>query len=519
MTSTAEGLTSPGLVLRALERWGDRPLFSGNGGSFTYAQARDRLARMQAVFAADGLKRGERVAVLTANRADGFLATNAAQALGLGTVPLHPLGSFEDQSFILEDMGADWLVVDAAAYAERGGALAAAAANLKGVYTFGPADFGRDLIAAADAVGAVSPVLTAEAGDIAWFGYTGGTTGRSKGAVRRHPSAVAVTTGVLADFELPQDFSYLSVAPISHVGGTKLAPGMLRGGRIHFHHGFDPDRIFRDIAVERLTMTLLVPTMVYLLLDHPGLDDADLTSLELLIYGAAPMSPTRLLEGLDRIGPVFSQLYGQTECYPISVLRREDHDPARPDLFASCGHPVSSADVALLDEDDQPVPPGDVGEICARAPQTMDQYWNRPEQTAETLANGWLHTGDMARADDRGYLYIVDRKKDMIISGGFNVFPREVEDVLSADPAVAQAAVIGVPDEKWGEAVKAIVQPRPGQTIDPEKLIAAVKAAKGAVQAPKTVDIVDDIPVTPLGKPDKKALRAQYWAGRDRMVG
>lgn len=219
------------------------------------------------------------------------------------------------------------------------------------------------------------------------------------------------------------------------------------------------------------------------------------------------------------MGPVFSQLYGQTECYPISVLHRADHDKARPELMASCGHPCSSVDVQLLDDDNQPVAQGEAGEICVRAPQMMDVYLGRPEQTEETLAGGWLHTGDMARADEQGYLYIVDRKKDMIISGGFNVYPREVEDLLSADPNVAAAAVIGVPDEKWGEAVKAVVVPRAGKKVDPQALIESVKAAKGSVHAPKSIDVVQEIPVTAIGKPDKKVLREKYWHGQDRRVG
>ncbi|MBT4042848.1 MAG: FAD-dependent oxidoreductase [Rhodospirillaceae bacterium] len=272
-------------------------------------------------------------------------------------------------------------------------------------------------------------------------------------------------------------------------------------------------------AAERITTTLLVPTMVNILLDHPKLDQTDLSSLELLIYGAAPMSPTRLLEGLERIGPVFCQLYGQTEGYPLTVLRKGDHNKDDPGLFAACGHPVSSVRIALLDEEGQEVPGGEVGEICAQGPQIMDAYWQRPEQTEEVFAHGWLHTGDMAWADDRGYLYIVDRKKDMIITGGFNVFPREVEDVITTDRDIAMAAVIGVPDDKWGEAVKAVVVVRAGAQIDTEALIQRVKDSKGAVQAPKSVDIVDEIPLTPLGKPDKKALREIYWAGRDRRVG
>ena len=519
MSELYQGPTMSGLLLRALRRWGDRPAFTGHGPSLTYAQALDLIGRYQAVMQAHGVRKGQRMALLNSNRADAYLAGMAAVSLGVCMTPLHPLGSLEDHLFILGDARIDHLVVDIGAYLERGADLAAVE-RVRNVFTLGAADYGTDLAAAAEQAGSVTAKDLASLADEAWIVYTGGTTGQPKGVLRSHPSFVAMTNAVLADFEWPlENHSYLSVAPISHVGGTKLLPTLLRGGRVHFHHGFDAERILHDIEHERLSTTLLVPTMIYLLLDHPKLESADLSSLEMLIYGASPMSPTRLMEGLERIGPKFCQLYGQSECYPISVLRKGDHDTARPDRFASCGHPCSNVEVALLDEAGQPVESGGIGEICARAAQAMDGYWQRPEQNAETMAGGWLHTGDMARADEQGYLYIVDRKKDLIISGGFNVFPREVEDILTADPTVAMAAVIGVPDEKWGEAVKAVVVPRAGQTVDTAALVEAVKAKKGSVHAPKSVEIAEAIPLTAIGKPDKKALREQYWAGRDRMVG
>jgi fatty-acyl-CoA synthase len=259
--------------------------------------------------------------------------------------------------------------------------------------------------------------------------------------------------------------------------------------------------------------------MIYLLLDHPTLSRTDTSSLELLLYGASPMSPARLLEGLERIGPVFSQLYGQTECYPISVLRKADHDRQRPELFSSCGVPVASCDVKVLDESDQEVPPGQPGEICVRAAHAVSQYWKRSQETEALFRNGWLHTGDIARADDKGYLYILDRKKDMIVSGGFNIYPRDVEDALSVHPDVAMACVIGIPDPKWGEAVCAIVVPKPGTRPAAESLVQLVKERKGPTHAPKRVEFVGQLPLTPVGKVDKKMVRAPYWKGHQRMVG
>ena len=337
--------------------------------------------------------------------------------------------------------------------------------------------------------------------------------------LRTHRRSAGTAIAILSDFEIPDTPSYLAVAPISHVAGSKILPTLMRGGTVHMLRGFDPDAVLQTIAREPINFTLLVPTMIYVLLDHPTLGKTDLSSLELLLYGASAMSPSRLVEGIERIGPVFSQLYGQSECYPVSVLRKSDHDPKTPELFLSCGFPITACEVRILDEDDQPVETGKAGEICVRAPHVMSEYWKQPEQTAETLKNGWLHTGDIARADERGYLFILDRKKDMIVSGGFNIFPREVEDVLSQHADVAMVAVVGVPDDKWGEAVTAVVVPREGTRPSAEELIALVRARKGSAHAPKHVKFVGKLPMTGVGKVDKKALKAGFWAGRERMVG
>jgi fatty-acyl-CoA synthase len=264
---------------------------------------------------------------------------------------------------------------------------------------------------------------------------------------------------------------------------------------------------------------MLVPVMLYILLDSPRATEADLSSLETIFYGASAISPTRLEEALTKWGPIFYQFYGQSEApMTFTVLRKGEHDPSVPGRLASCGRPVPWAHVTLLDDEDHPVAEGEAGEICVRSPLVMSGYWQRPEQTAEVFSGGWLHTGDIGRFDKDGYLTIVDRKKDMVVTGGFNVFPREIEDVLATHPAVAQAAVIGVPDDRWGEAVKAVIVLRPDAVATEEELITLVKNAKGSVQTPKSIDFVDQIPCSALGKPDKKALRATYWGDRDRGV-
>jgi fatty-acyl-CoA synthase len=511
--------TTGGQTLRALRRYPDRVAFSWPSGSLTYRGAIELIGRMQNAFVHLDLPPGSCVAFLAANRADAWCAGVAAQLSRLAITWLHPLGSFDDQLFQLEDSQSQILVIDADAFRDRGAALTGSASGLKTVFTLGRADYGLNLLAAVEAGGSISPCCLARPDDVATLNYTGGTTGKSKGALRHHRQLTPFSGSILADFELPERPSYLAVAPISHVAGTKVVPTLMRGGTVHMLKGFDPGAVLATIARERINFTLFVPTMIYVLLDHPELSKTDLSSLELLLYGASPMAPSRLLEAIERIGPVLSQLYGQTECYPVSVLRKADHDPRQPELFLSCGFPIAGCEAKILDDQDRVVPAGQAGEICVRAPHVMAEYWRRPEQTAETLKNGWLHTGDIARADERGYMFILDRKKDMIVTGGFNVFPREVEDVLATHADVAVVAVIGIPDDKWGEAVTAVIVPKPGTSPSERELIDLVKQRKGSTHAPKQVKFVSELPMTGVGKVDKKSLRAKFWAGRERMVG
>jgi fatty-acyl-CoA synthase len=294
---------------------------------------------------------------------------------------------------------------------------------------------------------------------------------------------------------------------------------MLTGGSVVLQRGWDPAAWLAELAAERANVAFVVPAMIYALLDDEGLDGADLSSLETVMYGASPVAPQRLREAIERIGPVFCQLYGQTECMGlITSLWKSEHVADELHRLGSCGRPVPGADVRLLDDGDQSVDAGQTGEICVRGPHVMTAYHQLPELSAETLSGGWLHTGDIGVEDGQGFVHIVDRKKDMIVTGGYNVFPREVEDVLMSHPAVASAAVIGVPDDKWGEAVKAVVVLRSGAAVEADDLKALVRRRKGPIQAPKSVDFVDGLPMTNVGKVDKKTLRARHWPVAARSV-
>jgi fatty-acyl-CoA synthase len=232
------------------------------------------------------------------------------------------------------------------------------------------------------------------------------------------------------------------------------------------------------------------------------------------------MSAARIKETQEVFGPIVTQVYGQTECVGMTTsLRKDEHDPIdRPELLASCGRPVPGVEVQLLDEAGSPVNDGGIGELAVRSRNVMNGYWKRPKETADALRDGWLHTGDMARRDEHGFFYLVDRKKDMIVTGGFNVFAKEVEDAIAAHANVSAVAVIGVPDDKWGEAIAAFVVARPGTTIDVAELTASVRARKGPHQTPKRLEVVTDLPMTAVGKIDKKSLRATHWANQARQV-
>jgi fatty-acyl-CoA synthase len=512
----------PHLIVQSLAVHDDAPCIYLAGRVATYAEIRRRTSQLIQAQRARGVTRGTRLAVLSKNRPE--VLTNATASLINGCVltPLHPMASLADHAYVIGDAEIECLVFDADNFAERARELKARYPDLM-LLGFGPNDVGDDYLALADQF-EPAPLVAPDVGldDLCTVVYTGGTTGRPKGVLMTHRVWQAMTWIQMAEWEFPDDLRIAIATPLSHAALSLLAPVLLSGGAFYVMESFDPAGFFDLVAEHRITATLIVPVMLYALQGHPRYDTADMSSMETIFYGASPMSPAKLTQAIEDWGPIFFQFFGQTEApMVIAHLKKGEHDVSRPDRLASCGRPVPWMHVALLDSNNEPVAPGASGEICTRGPLVMTGYKDLPEETAEALSGDWLHTGDVGRFDDDGYLYIVDRTKDMVITGGFNVFPREVEDVISTHPAVSMVMVIGVPDDKWGEAVKAVVVLRPDHAPSDaltRELQQLVKDAKGSQQSPKSIDYVEALPLTPVGKPDKKSVRARYWNDVGRAV-
>jgi len=514
----------PHLLIDGLNRYNDEPCLYLGDKVASYREVRESTSQMVQALQSKGLGVGSRIAVISANRPEVLSNIAAMQLNGCIGTPLHPLGSLDDHAYVLEAAEIDTLIFDPTTFEEVAKALQERVPALKHLLAFGPTQSGDDYLALADTFEPKpleAPDVHPE--DIASITFTGGTTGKPKGVMSPYRVTASMTQIQMSEWEFPEDLRMLIATPLSHAAAAFFIPVLQKGGAFYVMQGFSPDEFFDMVEHHKITCTMLVPVMIYFLLDSPRSATADMSSMETIFYGASPMSPTRLIEGIEKWGHVFYQFFGQSEApMVLANMRRQEHDLSKPERLSSCGRPTPWVHMALLDGNNQPVEPGEPGEICIRGPLVMAGYKDMPEQTAEAFDGGWLHTGDVGKLDEEGFLYIVDRTKDMIVSGGFNVFPREVEDVLTTHEAVGQVVVIGVPDEQWGEAVKAVVVLKPGFEGSEEltqSMQALVKDAKGSVQSPKTIDFVDAIPLTPVGKPDKKAVRAQYWEGTTRGVG
>jgi len=491
----------------------------------TWREIGDRVSRLAAALRVRGLGRGDRIAVLMLNQDRYIECYLAASWAGAAIVPLNTRWSIAENADALGDCGAKLLVVDSA-FASAGMALAASAAGgVRLIYADdGGVPAGMLGYEALIAASAPMPDIMAAPEDLAVILYTGGTTGRSKGVMLSHRNIMANTFNVLAEGLFTETSVYLHAAPMFHAANaTGMYAMFLSGGTSVIIKAFKPEAVFDAIERHKVTGTILVPTMIQMIADHPAVRVRDLSSLKKLLYGGSPISEAvldRAHEALPGVG--FIQAYAQSELSPIAtILHAREHIGAgrARGRHRSGGRATFGIEIRIVDDNDREVPRGTVGQICARGDVVMMGYWKRPEETAKAIVDGWMHTGDAGYMDEGGFVYLVDRVKDMIISGGENIYSVEVENVVAHHPGVAQCAIIGIPNDNWGEAVHAVVMRKPGAKIEAADIIAFCKERIAHYKCPRSVDIRDEpLPMSGPGKILKRDLRAPFWEGRTRQV-
>jgi len=499
------------LVRRGARRHGNRTAVITGDGSLTFREVDETANRMAHVLIGLGVERGTRVGLLVDNGLWSVPIDFACLKAGAVRVPLNARLAADEQARMLEATGVTTLV-HSTALAERAADLAARLPELR-LVSLGQSGNAVDLLDEMTQASPADPMVPAEPDDPVLILYTSGTTGALKAVVHTQASYAAICANILANLVSPgPDSVMLHAASLIHASGTFVLPYWVRGGAAAVLPGFDPATYLDSLAQHRATEINLVPTMLGMLLSSGAAERADVSSLRTAVYGASPMPRPVLEQTLEVWGPRLVQYYGQTEA-PLAIAVLDAGDHTDPTLAGSCGQPSVDAEVRVTAADGTPLPAGEVGELRVRAPFTMAGYFGAPDLTAETMgADGWVATRDLARFDDRGYLTLVDRTSDMIITGGYNVYPREVEDALMAHPAVAGAAVVGAPDPTWLEAVTAFVTLRPGAAVSGTELQDAVRSVLAGYKVPKSVHVVDQLPLSPVGKVLRRALREPLWA-------
>jgi len=466
-----------------------------------------------ALHAGLGLARGSPVALLIDNGLCSIPCDFGCTKAGLVRTPLNGRLSLDEHRRMIEAIGAQTMIYGPG-QAERAAALAAA---LPGLRLVGLGEGPLDLLALADSASDSAPRLDQRPGDVILALFTSGTSGTLKAAQHTHATYAAIVHNVLTNLVDPKPGeTMLHAASLIHASGCFVLPYWLRGGTAAILPGFSPASYLDAIARWRPDALNLVPTMLQMLFQTAGIDSADLSSVETIVYGASPMPRPVLEQALDRWGPVFIQYYGQTEA-PLAIcsLGKDEHLGASPERLLSCGRPSVECEIRLVDESGNEA---ETGEIVLRAPFAMAGYTDAELTEAAFLPGGWLRTRDVGRFDQQGYLTLIDRTSDMIVTGGYNVYPREVEDALAGHPAIAQVAVVGLPDDVWGEAVTAFAVLREGAAADEAGLIAHAHQRLAGYKAPKSVRFVESIPLSAVGKPLRRALREPFWAGKERAI-
>jgi acyl-CoA synthetase (AMP-forming)/AMP-acid ligase II len=486
-----------------------------DGREQTYAQLFERACRLANALGELGLRKGDRVAMLGPNAGETVEQIAGIALGGYVRAGLYAHQTGEVNAYLLGLVEARALLVDARHLDALRPHLDGLPA-LEHVIVYGADDAYEELLSRA---ATRDPGVELGPDDVHVIRFSAGTTGRPKGIY--HTVSRWLAIGNEYRWSTPQIDErdrYLAAGQLTHAAVIFLWPMLQVGGRIVVMEAFDAELALRLIEEQRITFTLMVPTMIQVLVSHPGAAKRDLSSLRCLNYAASPISETTMANAVDLLGPVLFQMYGQSEAVPATMLLPHQH---RPPWSRSVGRPTPNTRITVVDEDRRPLPRGEIGEIAVQTPGAMSGLWNDLEGTAERLlADGSVLTRDMGYVDDDGFVHLADRKEDMIISGGYNIWPAELENAIAAHPAVSEACVVGVPHEKWGETPLAVVVLRPGSTLDPEELVELTRERVGAVKKVTSVEVVDELPKSGVGKVLRREVRERYWARRaERVAG
>ena len=513
-------------VRRAAKITPDDVAFVSDERSLTHAQFQDAVARLAGALQGLGLQAEDRVAMLAMNSDRYAMFYYGTFWAGGLVVPMNIRWAVPEHVYSINDSGARFLLIDDT-FVAMAPEIARQCPSIEFLIHVGEGPAPSGLLSFDELIAAAVPVGDAfrSGEDLAGIFYTGGTTGFPKGVMLPHRALWSSAMSFGGSFAaLSPDDRNLQAAPLFHIAGSAMLFAIsIFGGTHAIIPGFEPAAYVRALEKRRPTISLLVPTMIGMLLQNPELEQVDTSRLTRMVYGASPIPQAILIEAMEKMPETrFIHAYGQTELAPFATLLSSEYhvlEGPKAEKITSVGHPVIGSEVEIVDDDGCEVPRGAVGEVRVRGPNTMLGYWNKPEQTAATLKDGWIHTGDGGYMDDDGFVYIVDRVKDMIITGGENVYSAEVENAVMQYPGLAECAVIGIPDDKWVEAVHVIVVPREGVVIDGEAVIAHCRQLIAGYKCPRSIEVRNEpLPKSGAGKIQKFELRAPYWEGRESNV-
>ncbi|MDY6856589.1 MAG: fatty acid--CoA ligase [Thermodesulfobacteriota bacterium] len=511
------------ILKRSAKLYSDKTAVVFKKERLSYKEIDYRVKRLAKGLLSRGVQKGDRVGLLEHPCPRYIELYTAVPKIGAVFVPLNCRLAGKELEYIINDAEIKVLIINRE-FLEVIGSIRA---NLKTVIHFLCMDGATRGMDAYEELIAEFPIelpqILIDDDEIAVQMYTSGTTGKPKGVMLTHKNLISMYMSRIIDFKLDRDDIFLSSIPYFHTGAEYALITLYIGGTLVIHGSFDPGSFLEAIEAERITVTGGVPAMINFLLQHMEKHprNYDFSNLRIFAYGASPMPIALVKKTIETFKCDIYQSYGLTEASPgVSILKPEDHivEGEKAKRLASCGKEIFNVEARVVDKRGIDVKPGEVGEIIVRGDNVMKGYWKLPKETAETIRGGWLYTGDIATVDEEGYMYIVDRKKDMIISGGENIYPREVEEVLYTHPSVLDAAVIGVPEEQWGEAVKAFVVLKEGHMVSEQDIIDFCKENLASYKKPKSVEFRNSLPRNPIGKVLKKELREKYWERYDRRV-